>query len=256
MDKVGGIIFMGGHFERTKSWLNAGLSFLYPESCQLCSKARATPAEGFVCADCKAQVRIIQPPFCERCGLPYEGAITTRFECANCLDANWHFHSARSAVVARDQVLDVIHRYKYLRALWFEPFLADLLISQALPELAKSSWQWIVPVPLHAAKQREREFNQAERLGRRLGAAAQIPVNTRLLCRVVPTRTQTLLSRQERVANMRNAFALMGKARLDGGRILLVDDVLTTGATTSACASVLLSGGASEVCVWTVARGI
>jgi len=247
---------MGGHFERTKSWLNAGLSFLYPESCQLCSKARATPAEGFVCVDCKAQVRIIQPPFCERCGLPYEGAITTRFECANCLDANWHFHSARSAVVARDQVLDVIHRYKYLRELWFEPFLADLLISQALPELAKSSWQWIVPVPLHAAKQREREFNQAERLGLRLGAAAQIPVNTRLLCRVVPTRTQTLLSRQERVANMRNAFALMGKAHLDGGRILLVDDVLTTGATTSACASVLLSGGASEVCVWTVARGI
>jgi len=247
---------MGGHFERTKSWLNAGLSFLYPESCQLCNKARATPAQGFVCPDCKAKVRIIQPPFCERCGLPYEGAITTRFECANCLDANWRFHSARSAVVAKDQVLDVIHRYKYSRALWFEPFLAELLICQAVPELAKSEWQWIVPVPLHKAKQREREFNQAERLGRRLGAAAEIPLNTRLLCRVAPTRTQTLLSRQERVANVRNAFAMTGQTRLGGGRILLVDDVLTTGATTSACASVLLSAGASEVCVWTVARGI
>jgi ComF family protein len=158
--------------------------------------------------------------------------------------------------VAQDVVLDVIHRYKYSRALWFEPFLAELLINQAVPELAKSSWQWIVPVPLHPAKQREREFNQAERLALRLGAAARIPINTRLLRRVLATPTQTLLSRGERVANMKNAFAMRGKQQLKGERILLVDDVLTTGATTSECARVLLSAGAGEVCVWTVARGI
>src|SRR6266436_2847829 len=184
---------MGANFEKAKSWLNAGLSFLYPESCQLCNEARATPAEGFVCADCKAKVRIIHAPFCEHCGLPYEGAITTSFECSNCRDANWQFHSARSAVVARDEVLDVIHRYKYSRALWFEPFLADLLISRAVPELAQSEWNWIVPVPLHPARQREREFNQAERLGRRLGKAANIPLHNPILRRVRATPTQTLL---------------------------------------------------------------
>src|SRR6266566_1877166 len=122
-------------------WLNAALGLFYPEICQLCGLARATVGESYVCAGCRARVRIIEPPFCERCGLPYEGAITTRFECANCLDANWRFHSARSAVVAKDQVLDIIHRYKYSRALWFEPFLAELLVSQAVPELAKSEWQ-------------------------------------------------------------------------------------------------------------------
>src|SRR6266446_4644188 len=137
-----------------KPWLNAALAFFYPEACQLCSQARATPAEGFVCADCRAQVRFIQPPFCQRCGLPYQGAITTTFECTSCRETELHFRSARSAVVFRDRARDVIHRYKYSRALWFEPLLADLLIRSAQPELAKEKWDFIVPIPLHHAKQR------------------------------------------------------------------------------------------------------
>ena len=242
--------------EEIRGWLNAGLGLLYPEVCQLCGEARATPAEGYVCAGCRAKARFIQQPFCQRCGRPFEGDITTQFECANCQEMEWHFESARSAVVARDPVLEVIHRYKYQRALWFEPFLADLLIRAAVPVLGQQKPSMIVPVPLHPTKQREREFNQAERLARRLGAAMQIPVNNRLLRRVVPTRTQTQLSRQERLANVRNAFAMRGGQRLNGERIVLVDDVLTTGATTSACARVLTAAGAGEVCVWTVARGV
>ena len=239
-----------------KLWLNAALGLFYPEACQLCATARATPAEGFVCADCRDQVRFVEPPFCDRCGLPYPGAITTTFECSNCRDAEFHFRSARSAVVARDQILDVIHRYKYSRALWFELFLAELLVRQAAPELAKESWDLIVPVPLHPTKEREREFNQAERLAHRLSAATRIPVNNRLVKRVLPTRTQTRLNRAERIANVRHAFAMRPGQRLDGQRLVLVDDVLTTGATTSACAGVLMRAGASEVCVWTVARGV
>jgi competence protein ComFC len=242
--------------DSVKVWLNAGLGLLYPEVCQLCRGARATPAEGYVCGGCRAKVRFIQEPFCERCGRPYEGDITTRFECANCQEMEWHFQSARSAVVARDPVLEVIHRYKYQRALWFEPFLAELLIRAATPVLGVQRPGMIVPVPLHPAKQREREFNQAERLAGRLGAAMQIPVNKRLLRRVVPTRTQTQLTRPERLANVRNAFAMRKGQRLNGERIVLVDDVFTTGATTSACARVLAAAGAGEVCVWTVARGI
>jgi ComF family protein len=242
--------------DSVKGWLNAGLGLLYPEVCQLCQAARATPAEGYVCGDCRAKARFIQAPLCERCGRPYEGDITTRFECANCQEMEWHFQSARSAVVARDPVLEVIHRYKYQRALWFEPFLAELLIRAASPALAAQRPSMIVPVPLHPAKRREREFNQAERLAARLGAATHIPVNKRLLQRVVPTRTQTQLSRPERLDNVRNAFAMQQGQRLNGERIVLVDDVFTTGATTSACARVLVAAGAGEVCVWTVARGI
>ncbi len=239
-----------------KSWLDAGLGLVYPEVCQICGAARATPAEGYVCGECWASVRFIQEPFCQRCGRPYEGDITTRFECGKCREMEWEFKSARSAVVARDPVLEVIHRYKYQRALWFEPFLADLLIRAAAPVLGEQKPDMIVPVPLHPTKQREREFNQAERLARRLGAATGLAVNKRLLRRVLPTQTQTQLTRQERLANVRNAFAMRDGQRLNGERILLLDDVFTTGATTGACARVLAAAGAGEVWVWTVARGV
>jgi ComF family protein len=239
-----------------KNWLNAGLSFIYPEVCQLCQQQRATPDESFVCSACRSQIHLIEPPFCEHCGLPFEGAITTPFECANCRAMDLEFLFARSAVVARDKVLDLIHRYKYHRAFWFEPFLAELLIRAAEPELRQQKWDCLVPVPLHPAKEREREFNQAERLARRLAAATEIPVKTGRLRRVRATRTQTLLSREERLQNMRRAFAPGPYPVTKGERVVLVDDVLTTGATTSACAQVLRSLGAGEVCVWTVARGI
>jgi len=158
--------------------------------------------------------------------------------------------------VAKDIVLDVIHRYKYNRALWFEPFLIDLFVARAKPQLQSDQWDWIVPVPLHPTKQREREFNQAERMARGLSKATSIPLNSRLLRRVVATRTQTRLSREERLANVSNAFTLRPATDLAGARILLVDDVFTTGATTNACAGVLRRAGASDVCIWTVARGI
>ena len=243
-------------FASLKSWLDTGLGFFYPPNCQMCGTERATPAEGYICENCWRRVRFIQPPFCERCGLPYAGEITTVFECSNCREMDLHFRWARAAVAAEGMVLDVIHRYKYRRALWFEPFLADLLIRQAVPVLQCEKWDLLIPVPLHPLKKREREFNQAERLACRLGAASGIPVNSRLIQRVAPTRTQALLTRAERAANVRGAFAARPGCRLNGERVILLDDVLTTGATTSACARALREAGAGEVAVWTVARGL
>lgn len=195
-------------------------------------------------------------PFCDQCGLPFDGALTTDFTCGNCQDVDWHFRSARAAVISKGVVREVIHRYKYQRALWFEPFLADLLLRAAVPALAGEKPSAIVPVPLHPVKEREREFNQAARLGRHLAAALGIPLNTKMLRRVSFTVTQTKLSRVDRARNMQGAFALKPGAHLAGQRLVLVDDVFTTGATTNACAAILRAAGAAEVCVWTVARGI
>src|ERR1700720_493766 len=126
-----------------RNWLDAGLGFFYPETCQLCGEARATPADGFVCAGCRGQARFIQPPLCERCGLPWEGEITSAFECTNCREMKFHFRSARAAVKAQGTVLEAIHRYKYHRAFWFEGFLAELLIRQAAPVLEREKWDFI-----------------------------------------------------------------------------------------------------------------
>jgi ComF family protein len=166
------------------------------------------------------------------------------------------FSSARSAVTAKGVVLEVIHRYKYQRAIWFEPFLAGLFIQQALPVLNSQKWDVLAPVPLFSTRLREREFNQAERLARRLSQATRIPVESRLLRRNRPTPTQTHLSRCQRSANVSNAFDVNPQFQVEGRDILLVDDVFTTGATTNACARVLKRAGASQVAVWTLARGV
>jgi competence protein ComFC len=239
-----------------KSLADAGLSFFYPPVCQVCAVQRANADEGYVCRECWSAVRFITPPFCDRCGLPYQGEITTAFQCSNCVEIDLHFRSARSAVIANKLLLQVIHDYKYRRALWFEPFLADLLIRQAEPILRQEHWNWIVPVPLHPLKKREREFNQAERLAVCLSRVTKIPVKKDLIRRVEATRTQTMLSRQQRAQNVHRAFAVHPKQKLNGEKIILLDDVLTTGATTNACARSLRQAGAGEICVWTVARGI
>jgi competence protein ComFC len=236
--------------------LNALASLFYPEICQICGEERSAPQSGFVCSTCWQQVQFIRAPFCNRCGLPFQGDITAEFECANCREMKLHFISARSAAVAKTVVLDAIHRYKYQRHLWFETFLADLLVREALPALRGQKWDLIVPVPLYPVKEREREFNQADRLAVHLSVATAIPIHRKLLRRIVPTVTQTRLTREQRAANMSGAFAGRKGVKLNGERIILVDDVFTTGATTNACARVLRQAGSSDICVWTVARGL
>ena len=117
------------------------LNFIYPPVCQLCGAERATATEGFVGGGCWSGVRFIKEPCCARCGLPYPAHITHEFRCENCADLELSFSYARSAVAANSLILDVIHKYKYNRALWFEPFLSDLLVRQAQPVLAKEKWE-------------------------------------------------------------------------------------------------------------------
>src|SRR5438128_1414147 len=129
-----------------KSWLDTALSFFYPNLCQYCRDEVAGKQDGFIGPNCRAQLKLIAPPFCQKCGLPYAGAITTSFECSNCRELELQFSNARSAALADAMLLEIIHRYKYNRALWFEPFLAGLLINAASPTLLAEQWDLIVPV--------------------------------------------------------------------------------------------------------------
>lgn len=201
-------------------------------------------------------MRLIVPPICRRCGMPFEGAIEEPFDCSNCRKLRLRFDYARAAVLSSGVVLEIIHRYKYRNARWFEPFLADLLHVPLAQSLAEEPADLLMPVPLHPLKERERGFNQAKALTRRLAKLTGLPTDCSSLKRVETTKTQTSLTRSERSANVAGAFALRKGADFSKARIVLIDDVLTTGATSNACARVLRQGKAEEIRVWTVARGV
>ena len=234
------------------------LGLVFPHVCEFCREREATAAESFICHHCRKHpraIRKVQPPICKVCGLWYEGEITVDFTCRNCFDLELEFANARAAVQYYGLVKQVIHRFNYNRNDWFEPFLAELLIESAAPDLKFEPVDLIVPIPLHPRKQRARGFNQAERLAIRLSAATGIPTRLDLMQRVRDTNPQANLDRDDRVANVKNAFAYVAAEKLATKKVLLVDDVMTTGLTASSCAKELLKNGASQVRVWTVARG-
>lgn len=238
------------------AWRDAALGWVYPNWCQICDQERAVPSMGFVGDQCLDTVRTLKPPFCDRCGQPFDGSLTSVFECANCRDETLHFESARAAVIAGNCVREALHHYKYHRALWLEPLLFRWLVDAARPNLQGSGWTGLVPVPLHPVREREREFNQATRLARGLGVSLGIPVRDRWVIRAHHTPTQTRLNRSQRAENVRHAFVPGKVSSLAGECLIVVDDILTTGATTNAVAAVLRRLGASRVCVWTLARAI
>lgn len=229
------------------------VSLLYPAFCAVC--ARAIEAPEHLCQSCAGKAPRIRPPFCAKCSQPFAGDITGEFTCANCEDRVLHFAAAVSAYRSRAVVRELIHDFKYNRKIHLRHQLGRWL-GEALedPRLDGRRFDCIVPVPLHPARQRERGFNQAELLATALRRLSGLPLRN-VLQRTRYTTTQTQFDRSERMENLRGAFRLRRGSNVQDLRMLLVDDVLTTGSTLSECASVLRKAGAISVHAATVARG-
>ena len=229
------------------------LSLFYPPHCAACGVN--TGSGVHLCEVCAATVTRIESPFCRVCSQPFYGAITGEFTCSNCADRRFHFDCAVTRFMSRDVVREFIHRFKYEREFYLRHPLADWA-AEALEDarLGAPAFDFLVPVPLHAARQREREFNQAEAIAKLLAKRNGVPVYEALQ-RVRYTTTQTRLDRSERMENLRGAFRVRHPARVLRRHILLVDDIFTTGSTVDECARVLRKAGAASVRAITVARG-
>ena len=227
-------------------------SLLYPPACTICS-ASVDPGE-YLCHECESKISRIVPPFCAKCSEPFDGAITTEFACANCAHRRIYFEAAVSAYRARGIVRHVILNFKYGRQIHLRHLVGRWLVAAFDdPRLRDCRFDAIVPVPLHPARERERGFNQAELLAERLSDRLSLPLRPALE-RVHYTTTQTAFDRAERMKNLRGAFRLRKKADVRSLRVLLIDDVLTTGSTLSECARVLKEAGAQSVHAATAAR--
>lgn len=232
--------------------LHALSSLFYPPMCAVCSQAVARTE--YLCASCASKAPRIEAPFCAKCSEPFSGAITETFSCANCAHRTLHFEAAVCAYRSRGVVRQIVHQFKYNGQQHLRhpigDWLADTLDD---PRLSGRRFDMIVPVPLHPARKRERGFNQAELLANILGGHAELPSHD-LLQRIRYTTTQTAFDRAERMENLHGAFRLRKNTDVRGLRVLLVDDILTTGSTLSECARVLKAGGALSVHAATAAR--
>lgn len=238
-------------FERAKHVL---LDFLYPRSC-ICCGVSLPETFRFICWDCWSDTTRVVAPFCELCGDPVAGAVDHDFICYSCSSETPAFDRARSAARYEGAVGEALRQLKYEKGFWMGPDMAKLLHTCRIAEYSGLSFDLIVPVPLHHVRRRDRGYNQAAVLAKELSRLMGCRMDSGVVRRIRCTTTQTNLTATQRLSNVKNAFESRKGKRLAGKRILLVDDVMTTGATVNACAKALKRGGAVSVYVLTVARG-
>ena len=236
--------------------LKAFLDILFPPRCHYC-KGFIPDDDGLhLCPRCREGCRLIRSPLCSRCGIPF---VTDQGEdhlCGACAVGPPSFTAARAAALFEGPVRELIHRLKYNGRVQHCRPLALLAARGLGPFVADASADLIVPVPLHVKRLRQRGFNQAVLLGGILAREWRLPLMRRNLVRIRWTEPQINLSPPERVANVRGAFSVSDPEQIRDKRIILVDDVFTTGSTAAECAGVLFRAKASAVFVVTIARAV
>jgi ComF family protein len=239
------------------AWWSRALDLLYPSACPGCD--RSTQASRDFCDLCLATIHLPRSPLCSVCGDPFAG-IGEDHPCHRCLALPRAFGVARagatyaSADDGSSPLARALQRYKYTPDVGLAPVLGGLMASRF--SLDPADYDVIVPVPLHIRRLRWRGFNQALLLARHVGKHHRLRVDPFVLVRTRATDPQVELDDAARRRNVAGAFAVTGRRTVEQLRVLLVDDVYTTGATADECSRTLLRAGATRVDVAVLARAV
>jgi ComF family protein len=244
-------------FIKNKFSLLSGLADLvFPPRCPACGVLleKIPDAGPELCHVCSIALITCESPLCGRCGLPYPGLEGPDHDCPECMESPPPFEAARSAFLYGGSAHDGITSFKYGKRIHSGEALCRLAMDGGLHLKASEGCDVVVPVPLHPLRLLKRGFNQSAVIAVIVARSVSLPCDGRILSRVRRSAPQAGLSRKERESNLKGAFSVKRPGRVRGKTVLLVDDVLTTGATARECSRVLLDAGAKAVRVFTLAR--
>lgn len=239
-----------------KEILTGIADLIFPPRCITCGEPLEQHGPLPFCPSCRAGIHFIGSPLCPRCGTPFPAAEGEDHLCGECLLTERPYAVARSVGRYEETLLTAIHRFKYRGKTGIGDLLGGIMADFADKIWDMKIFERILPVPLHRRRLRERGFNQAVILARGLSRRFNIPLDFTSLRRDLFTPPQVGLDRKQRSANVHGAFTVTRPERIAGRRLLLVDDVYTTGSTLTECARVLIQAKAEAVAVLTMARAV
>ncbi len=238
---------------QVKQLFTALLDLILPPTCHICHSFIPNAGALHICPTCRDQLPLVTSPLCPLCGIPFIG-IGNDHRCGKCLSNPPHFDAARAHFLYEGSIRDLIHSFKYNRLTHLRSPLALMTLEGIHTFLTAQDIHLIVPVPLHRSRLRQRGFNQAVLLGRVIARDLSLPMVPDALIRTRQTEPQIELSAAERRVNVKGAFSVKKTECIAGKRVLLLDDVMTTGSTMDECAKELKKAGATTVIAVTVAR--
>lgn len=239
-----------------KEYFGSLLNIIYPKTCLVChSRLENNTVDNSLCTNCRQEIKKNIPPFCVICGRQIRGNQIYKNVCPNCLRRNFCFDRALSPCVYEGVIRELIHKFKYQNKGYLNRLLTGFLIEFIRQNrITTQLFDLVMPIPLHQTRLREREFNQAELLARRIAQEFCLVLSSSNLWQKHHRKTQMELKKTQRWENIKDSFALRNPSQVKGKNILLIDDVLTTGATCSEASSTLKAAGAEIVWVLTLAN--
>jgi ComF family protein len=239
-----------------KDFKEGFLDLAFPPLCLVCRERRvpdyAVRNKCFLCLPCHKGIRINRPPFCVKCSRPLKTPASSL--CHYCRHRNLNFDRAWGACLYNDTFRLLLHQLKYGHKTVLRHLFAELLIRfVATYRIDVRHFDIIIPIPLHEVRRRERGFNQSQAIAERFAGRMGVPLLSNILVRRRPTLYQAQQHPKERWTNLAGAFKIKNSMLLRDRSILIIDDLLTSGATASEAARCLKAQGARRVSILTVA---
>lgn len=236
-------------------WARDMAGTFWPPSCAVCGSNPCEDRGGRLCRGCARSLSYLSPPYCPVCGRPFpKGTSPVRDACGFCLQYRPHFDAARARCLYKGTMSHAIKEFKFNSRRHYRALLEEIILEAAaeLPDIGEAAL--VVPVPLHPSRLRERGFNQAVDLARPVARSAGAELAIGCLVRRRATKPQYGLTIKQRRRNVKGAFQATDPFRVRGKTVVLVDDIITTGATVEECSRVLKKAGAEKVLVAALAR--